>query len=220
MDHPIIETNDGSHTLYSRAVKEHYHSTFGAIAEAKHIFVNKGFNAVEKDRLSIFEMGFGTGLNCFLTFIESLKKGKKVSYHAIEKYPVAYNIIEKINYPMLIDHNYKDVFYDLHKIKWDNPTLICKSFKLKKTQGDILTYDFTDYYDIIYYDAFSPVVQPELWEEKIFKAIYNHLHDHGFIITYSVKGIVKNKLKKCGFSLEKLAGPPNGKREILRALKK
>lgn len=216
----IVNTDDGSHTLYQNDIDEHYHSTFGAFTESRHIFIEQGLKAVNKRGIHVFEMGFGTGLNCLLSYIEAEKSNKKVMYHTIENHPLDIENALQLNYSSLLGKQAAKVFHNLHTAKWDTDIQMSDFFNIRKINQDINDYTFDDTYDIVYYDAFSPKAQPEVWQYSIFRRIYEHLNDHGFIITYCVKGEVKALLVKCGFHLQKLPGPPKGKREILKAIKK
>jgi len=216
--HKIITTIDKSTTLYSEKFDEHYHSTFGAINESTHIFINEGLLYSKLKTVNIFEVGFGTGLNAFLTYIQSQKLNIEVNYTCIEKYPIDLQIANQLNYPNLISPQNKNVFELLHSCKWEENILINNSFNFKKVLKDFTEFEFSDKYDIIYFDAFAPEKQPELWRLEIFKKIYDALNNQGILTTYSSKGIVKNNLREAGFSVKRLKGP-EGKRHILRAEK-
>ena len=208
----IVETDDTSTTLFSEKYGEHYHSTFGAQNESQHIFIEAGFKQIQKTEVSIFEMGFGTGLNAYLTLKTAQELNKKVKYIGVEKYPVSKDLIQKLSFA-----NNK-TFLDIHKADWEKKIQISKHFELLKQKTDLLKYSHKEFYDLVYFDAFSPEAQPYLWSEDIFRELYNHMNKGAILTTYSVKGIVKRALKSVGFEIEKLAGP-TGKREILRAKK-
>jgi len=208
----IVETDDTSTTLFSEKYGEHYHSTFGAQNESQHIFIEAGFKQIQKTEVSIFEMGFGTGLNAYLTLKTAQELNKKVKYIGVEKYPVSKDLIQKLSFA-----NDK-TFLNIHKADWEKEIQINKHFELLKQKTDLLKYNHKEFYDLVYFDAFSPEAQPYLWSEDIFRELYNHMNKGAILTTYSVKGIVKRALKSVGFEIEKLAGP-TGKREILRAKK-
>lgn len=212
-------TEDGSHTLYLPAIDECYHSTHGAVQESKHIFVENGLMSVDKETINILEIGFGTGLNAFLTLIEAEKHTKKIKYTAIELYPVDINKVLSLNYPALVEGNKKRFeFEKLHQTTWGQWVELSPNFSIKKIKKDLLRFISEDTYDVVYFDAFSPDKQPEMWTERVFQNLYQHVEQNGVLVTYSCKGIVKRALKVAGFTVEKLPGPV-GKREILKAIK-
>ncbi len=214
----IIKTNDGSNTLFSGKFKEHYHSTYGARSESIHVFIETGLNYCQLKSIKIFEVGFGTGLNTILTYIESIKRNLRVEYTAIELFPVSLEIINQLNYTEFLSANQKDVYSKLHTCKWDENVKISSNFTFRKTNSDFNNYVFSNKYDIIYFDAFAPDKQPKMWSAENFAKIYETLNNQGILTTYSSKGIVKNNLRSAGFKVSRLPGPI-GKRHILRAEK-
>lgn len=218
---PVI-TADGSHTLYVPELKEHYHSTYGAISESLHVFIESGFRKVisEKDTLSILEVGFGTGLNAFLTWIEAEAEKKKVFYTSIESDPVEESVWSVLNYPdYFCSTDYRAVFRKLHYSDWDREEVISYFFTLLKLRMKIEDYHHPDKkFDLVYHDAFGPEVQPELWTKDILVKLFNSMAPDGILVTYSSKGSVRRTMKEAGFSVEKLPGPA-GKRHITRAIK-
>jgi len=218
----FVISEDGSHTLFVPELKEHYHSTHGAINESKHVFINAGLHkALEgKQKINILELGFGTGLNALLTFVEVKQKDCFVNYTSYETYPLEEAIYSKLNYPDLISGNVKDVFLQMHKASWNKEFHISENFVLNKINDKIENLsEKSEKYDLIYFDAFAPDIQKELWTEELFNKIFNVMNPGGILVTYSAKGIVKRALKSAGFVLENLPGPI-GKREITRAVKK
>jgi len=218
----FVITEDGSHTLFVPELNEHYHSTHGAINESMHVFINAGLRKAlkKKQNLNILELGFGTGLNAILTFAEINQKDCFVNYTSYEAYPLVEEIFSKLNYPDLISGNVKDVFLQMHKAPWNNEFQVSEKFILNKINDKIENYsEKSEKFDLIYFDAFAPDIQPELWTEELFKKIYNATNQGGILVTYSAKGTVKRALKTAGFELENLPGPV-GKREITRAVKK
>ncbi len=206
---PII-TLDKSHTLFNEQIGEHYHSTFGAIQESEHIFNNKS-------DINILEIGFGTGLNALLTLKFARGHNLKTNYHGIEAFPISIEQAMMLNYPELIGIE-QDVFIKMHESGEENKA-ISRSFVLKKSLIKLEDTKLPEnFFDLVYFDAFSPDSQPELWTEEIFQKIYDSMRTDSILTTYSCKGIVKRALKSAGFQIEKLPGPP-GKREFLRALK-
>ena len=214
----IIKTNDGSNTLFSGKFKEHYHSTYGARSESIHVFIETGLNYCQLKSIKIFEVGFGTGLNTILTYIESIKRNLRVEYTAIELFPVSLEIINQLNYTEFLSANQKDVYSKLHTCKWDENVKISSNFTFRKTNSDFNNYVFSNKYDIIYFDAFAPDKQPKMWSAENFAKIYETLNNQGILTTYSSKGIVKHNLRSAGFKVSRLPGPI-GKRHILRAEK-
>ena len=215
----LIITKDGSHSLFVPELNEIYHSTNGAIQESNHIFIQSGLAQIAKKEISILEIGFGTGLNAFLTLSYALKNNLKINYFTIEKYPVEKNIVEKLNYVELIDPAQKDTFQLLHNGAWNNSIKINQNFTFIKYQIDLNLFAPYFSYDVIFFDAFAPDVQPELWTKENFMKLYKNLNQGGNLTTYSAKGEVKRNLEACGFFVERIPGPP-GKREIIRATKK
>lgn len=215
----IILTDDSSNTLYSETFKEHYHSTNGAINESMHVFIQSGLHYLTLKSVNILEVGFGTGLNAFLTFVNAQELNIDVNYTTIEQYPVDIEIINKLNYTNLISEENQEVFQLIHACPWNEEIQIGSSFKITKELIDLKKYEFPrNYFNLIYFDAFSPETQPELWTQSVFTELYLSLKKRGILTTYSSKGIVKNNLREAGFSVKRLKGPI-GKRHILRATK-
>ena len=218
----IVQTADGSDTLFVPELNEHYHSTFGAIRESRYIFIEHGFNAIgpDEDPVFIFEVGFGTGLNALLTNLTAKAQRREVRYTAIEKYPLEKEVWGQFNYPQLIQkQDSSKAFWKIHESPWGVPTEIDDGFILTKIRADILKpIQLEENFNVIYFDAFGPDVQPDLWSEEMFQNMNRLLKPGGIFVTYSCKGEVKRNLKAAGFEIEKLPGPP-GKREILRARK-
>ncbi|WP_321515334.1 tRNA (5-methylaminomethyl-2-thiouridine)(34)-methyltransferase MnmD [Marinifilum fragile] len=209
-------TEDGSHTFYMPDLDEHYHSTHGARQESMHIFINAGFHFSQQDPLHILEIGFGTGLNCFLTVTEAEKQKRKVIYHSIELYPLEKELIENLNYAEQTNMEASEMFQKLHSCEWNTDVQINENFTLHKLQGDLIEYNFPSKYDLVYFDAFAPDVQPELWSQSVFEKIYQASNSEAILTTYCTKGIVKRALRASGFQVKRLPGPP-GKRQMLRA---
>lgn len=204
--------------MYSENFKETYHSVNGAITESMHVFINAGLRACSKNPLRVFEAGFGTGLNALLTLAEAQKQQIHIEYQSIELYPLDQNLYQSLDYSSSLTVN-KDLFMALHIAPWNKKTEIFPGFDLKKIHADLMTVQLDDMFDVVYFDAFSPAVQPGLWTEEIFDKIYKQMNDGGILTTYCAKGIVRRILEKAGFKTERLPGPP-GKREMLRAIKR
>lgn len=223
MERKIIKTGDGSVTIHLPEWDEQYHSKHGAVQEAKHVFLKMGLhhwlasNATRS--LKILEIGFGTGLNAFLTMLEAERMQLDVDYHGVEAYPVAQDEIELLNYPESVNAtNAKASFQKMHSIAWEQPTSITDRFVLCKVNKKFEQIDAANLFDLIYFDAFGARVQPELWGEDIFSSMYKALRTNGVLVTYAAKGSVRRAMISAGFQVEKLPGPP-GKREMLRAVK-
>jgi len=214
----LLITEDGSHTLFVPEIDECYHSSHGAIQESRHIFIEAGLKKCFKKEINILEIGFGTGLNAFLALIEGERAGKKINYTAIEKYPVKLEKIQALNYVNQIDTNKKMFFENLHNSAWEAEVEIIPNFSLIKIECDFTSYKFDSQYDVIFFDAFSPEKQAEMWTEEQFLKIYTHCNPGAIFTTYCAKGVVRRALQQVGFEVERLVGPP-GKREILRATK-
>ena len=219
-------TADGSHTLYVEALDETYHSKHGAIQEAVHVFIEAGLKHLDKTQINVLEIGFGTGLNAFLTLLEAEKtyfdklSMTKINYTGIEAFPLEQEIIEELNYTAELKSTDKEkqLFKQLHKVEWEGHQKITDNFSLNKTKVELNQFETSEQFDVIYFDAFGPRVQPEMWTETIFKNLYSCLADGGILVTYCAKGSVKRTLKAVGFEVESLPGPP-GTREMTRAIK-
>jgi tRNA U34 5-methylaminomethyl-2-thiouridine-forming methyltransferase MnmC len=215
----FVVTGDGSHTLYNPHLNEHYHSVHGAIQESKHVFINAGLNYNIQSDLVIFEVGFGTGLNAFLTLMESNSRQLNIVYYAIEKFPIDLDTAQKLNFIDCIAPFVNTDFINLHRAPWNQPVLFGSHFTLYKISADFTTFEFSDEpeFDLVYFDAFSPQIQPELWTVEVFRKIRYQMRSKAILTTYCAKGEVKRNLKTAGFTIENLPGPP-GKREMTRAV--
>jgi tRNA U34 5-methylaminomethyl-2-thiouridine-forming methyltransferase MnmC len=214
----LVVTSDGSHTIYVPELDEHYHSIHGAVQESEYIFINCGYKFSKANPLNIFEAGFGTGLNAFLTLLECVKDERSVNYTSIEKYPLGNDIVEKLNYNRLKGKEAGDYFKLIHSAEWNKMTPVSKNFSLLKIHDDLVSFKPVGEFDLIYFDAFGPDKQPDVWTREIFMKISSITAKGGIFVTYSAKGEVKRKLKACGFEVTLLPGPP-GKRQIIRAIK-
>jgi tRNA U34 5-methylaminomethyl-2-thiouridine-forming methyltransferase MnmC len=211
-------TSDGSHTIYVPELDEHYHSIHGAVQESNFIFINQGFDRSNADPLNIFEVGFGTGLNALLTALKSESGSREVNYTAIEKYPLDETILRSLNHHQYSRIAGKVLSARIHSAPWDTWIHICKNFNLRKINGDMTSWPLSGKFDLIYFDAFGPDKQPEMWTKEMFTSIAAATEKNGALVTYSAKGEVKRSLKACGFEVTLLPGPP-GKRQIIRAVK-
>jgi tRNA U34 5-methylaminomethyl-2-thiouridine-forming methyltransferase MnmC len=217
----IILTSDGSHTLSVHEINETYHSVYGAISEAEHVYLNSGYKYLKGlPAICVLEIGFGTGLNCLLTALEAERAKVMTHYYALEKFPLPENIISKLNYPDLTGEKGKKLFGKIHASPWNSEVNISSYFELKKTEADALTFDWTDIpgIDLIYFDAFGPDKQPEIWNSQLFRMIFKKMHLNAVFVTYCAKGSVRRELERTGLMMERLPGPA-GKREMLRGIK-
>ncbi|REE24744.1 tRNA U34 5-methylaminomethyl-2-thiouridine-forming methyltransferase MnmC [Winogradskyella pacifica] len=229
MKRHIITTSDGSKTIQIEEWNEQYHSIHGAIQEANHVFMKHGLHFYNdtydtesnspSSVLSILEIGFGTGLNAFLTLVEAEKLKLNINYIGVEAYPVQLDEIKQLNYIELISEEHDTVFEKLHETPWEESCQITSNFELEKQEKFFKDIDAKDQFNIIYFDAFGARVQPDLWTEDIFKIMFNALKENGVLVTYSAKGSVRRAMQAVGFIVERLPGPP-GKREMLRAIKR
>ena len=214
----LIKTGDGSHTILNTILNEPYHSMFGAISESSHIYIDNGLKFLAfRDMITVFEMGFGTGLNALLSLKFSIENNMSVSYVAIENHPLPLEMVKALNYPELTGIS-SETFLMLHcnKGRKENITS-CFSFCL--ITGDIAHYPYPDNtLSLIYYDAFDPEKQKELWTEDVFSKLHRSMRQGGVLTTYSAKGSIKRICKRVGFTVELVPGPP-GKREFIRAIK-
>ena len=219
MKREIIITDDGSTTIRIPDWDENYHSTHGAIQEAKHVFIKNGLDLFQKqDAISILEIGFGTGLNAFITFLETINK-EKVNYVGVEAYPISQEEIAQMNYVSELDSEmYQEIFDKMHSCDWEKQETISENFHLTKRKQFFQDIEDKNQFDLIYFDAFGFPLQPELWSEVIFKKMYDALLPKGTLVTYACRSSIKNAMLSVGFSIEKLPGAP-GKREMLRATK-
>lgn len=215
----IVITSDGSHTLYVPELNEHYHSIHGAVQESLFIYIKNGFDACKADPAEILEIGFGTGLNAFLTAIRSREGKRRVTYTTVEKYPLPENITDSLNYHTYTGEDNRELFRLIHRARWNSDVNIFNNFTLRKIKADVTQFLPEGTFDLIYFDAFGPDKQPEMWSEDVFKRIASLTREKGILVTYSAKGQVKRNLRGCGFDVSLLPGPA-GKRQIIRADKK
>ncbi len=214
---PVIETTaDGSHTLFVPEMNEHYHSVNGARQESVHVFIEAGLRQSASNDISLLEIGFGTGLNAYLSLIEAAEKGIRVHYTTLELYPLQQDIIEKLNYGKLISEEHAGLFDQLHRANWDEEVSITPFFTLCKVKADLCNYTFVRNFDVVFFDAFAPDKQPEMWNPAHFEQIFSHCNPGAIFTTYCAKGTVRRALLAAGFDVERIPGPP-GKRQMLRA---
>ena len=218
----FLTTEDSSHTLYSERFKATYHSTRGAISESKHVFIQNGLEFYHKqnqsDDISILEIGFGTGLNAFMTYLYAKEKALKINYHGIEAYPVSLSEASQLNYTNEFSETDKFSFNQMHQQDWNRAGQVSSLFTLTKHLCLLEGFNSQQKFDLIYFDAFSPSEQPELWSEEIFKKMYDSLNKNGVLVTYCAQGQMKRNMKQVGFKVQSLPGAL-GKREMTRGLK-
>jgi len=215
----IITTDDGSVTIYLPEMQETYHSKFGAIQEANHVFIQNGLHLKQGQPIAVLEIGFGTGLNAFITFLESVKSNHVINYTGVEAYPVEPQHSALLNYVTQMEAtHYLDAFNRMHSSPWNAEIALNDNFKLTKRKQFFEDIDDVNAYDLIYFDAFGYPSQPHLWSEAIFAKMYAALRPGGILVTYACRSVIKNNMKAVGFTTTKLPGPP-GKREMLRAVK-
>jgi tRNA U34 5-methylaminomethyl-2-thiouridine-forming methyltransferase MnmC len=215
MKKELIITKDGSHSLFVPDLNENYHSVHGSISEAIHVFINSGLLSHPKKKINILEIGFGTGLNTLLT-LENIKN-RKIHYTSLEPYPISSEIYNKLNFHTVTNSN-SETFLKLHTSDWEEEVFISENFTLYKTQKKIQNFISEKKFDIIYFDAFSPEKQTEMWTTEVFEKCFDLLNKDGFLVTYCAKGIFRRTLKSVGFEVISLDGPP-GKRQMTRANK-
>lgn len=213
----IKESADGSTTFYRPDINEHYHSVHGAIQESEHVYIEAGLKTVVVSPLSVLEVGFGSGLNAFLTLLH--KPEGKLTYHSIEKFPLPDELVKSINYPDCVGVEGADrLFYLLHEVPWEVESCIKEDFFLTKFKMDLLDFSSCNSYDLVYFDAFAPEKQPELWSNKVFEMLFLAIKPGGVLTTYCAKGVVRRAMIAAGFFVERIPGPP-GKRQMIRAHK-
>lgn len=213
----FIVTKDGSHTLWNEDLDETYHSRHGAVQEALHVFIETGLKHVlkERDEISILEVGFGTGLNAWLTLQELTELNKKAKYTGMEPYPVPAAIFSELNYT---DKGGADLFEQIHSFKWEEWNEDPSGNQIIKMQVSLEDFQTEEKFDLIYFDAFGPNSQPSMWQPELLEKCADLLAPGGVFVTYCCKGQVRRDLQSAGLRMEKLPGPP-GKREMLRGTK-
>jgi tRNA U34 5-methylaminomethyl-2-thiouridine-forming methyltransferase MnmC len=215
----IIQTKDGSTTIHLPDWDESYHSKHGAIQEAYHVFIKNGLSLFPEKSVSVLEIGFGTGLNAFITFLESRNFSQTIDYVGIEAYPISAEEVLQMNYVSELKAETKRKYFEkIHESSWEEKNVIDSHFELTKRKQFFDEITDQNKYDLIYFDAFGYRVQPELWSTQIFRKMYESLKLNGVLVTYAARSVIKRSMIEVGFTVEKLPGAP-GKREMFRARK-
>lgn len=217
----IIVSGDGSHTLVRRDMDETYHSTKGAITESKYVFLKEGLHHfADQKEVSILEVGFGTGLNAFLTYLDAKTSGQQIFYQTLEPIALGKDIYEHLNYPAECDaEEERDIFLKLHECDWHEKIQITENFSISKVRSPLENYVAArSQFDVVYFDAFAPSRQPEVWSRRNLKKVYAVLKKGGILTTYCSQGEFRRDLEKVGFDVAKIPGPP-GKREMIKGVK-
>ncbi|MCV9388192.1 tRNA (5-methylaminomethyl-2-thiouridine)(34)-methyltransferase MnmD [Reichenbachiella ulvae] len=218
----IFETRDGSHSLLLPEMNETYHSTHGAVTESLYVFIDKGLKHLLKEQpalkeVNILEVGFGTGLNAWLTAVEAANLGIKVNFVTLEKFPLEKEIWSQLNYAQ--SESDQKLFKSVHEAKWNSMEKVSQNFSIQKLETDIFEFKPEDMsFDLVYFDAFAPSKQPEMWQPEVLEKMYNALKKSGVFVTYCAQGQFKRDFKSAGFVAEELEGPP-GKKEMTRGKK-
>ena len=223
VERKIIITEDGSHSIAIPGSNVTYHSIHGAVQESKHVFIDAGLkywlNQFADKQVKIFEAGFGTGLNALLTAIEVEKSKISVYYVALEPFPISVEEALSLNYcEQLKRKDLQEDFIRMHECRWNKSFAVTENVLMHKSKYTLQEFGDTTKFDIIYYDAFAPAAQAELWTKEIFQKLFGLLKPNGALVTYCSKGDVRRAMMAAGFTVKKLPGPP-GKREMLRAMK-
>ncbi|SDQ56395.1 tRNA (5-methylaminomethyl-2-thiouridine)(34)-methyltransferase MnmD [Flagellimonas zhangzhouensis] len=219
MKRKIIVTGDGSKTIQIEDWNEQYHSKHGAVQEAYHVFIKHGLQLFVNTEINLLEIGFGTGLNALITYLEAPKQNLKINYTGVEAYPVEMNEVAQLDYCQQLGAEELELeFEKMHQILWEESSPISDFFALHKQKRDFKEISDSNQYHLLYFDAFGARVQPDLWTEEIFGIMYTALQQGGVLVTYAAKGSVRRAMQAVGFTVERLPGPP-GKREMLRATK-
>lgn len=221
MNLKILETEDGSHSLYRSDIRESYHSLKGALQESEHVYIREGLDQVLKpsETFRVFELGFGTGLNALLACLRAEETQKSMHYHSLEAYPLDRDIWEKLNYPALMGND-DSLWNKLHASIWGEDVIIHSFFTLHKEQTSLEEAILgSETYDLVFYDAFAPSKQPELWTLEPLEKVTKAMKQGGLLVTYCAQGQFKRNLKALGMEVQTLKGPP-GKKEMVRAIKR
>jgi len=214
----IITTKDGSKTIFVPELNETYHSVHGALQEALHVFIKNGIELVNKEQIHVLEVGFGTGLNAILACEYAAQQQKNIHYIGLEKYPLSEEITKELGYDLFLSEEGKRNFSIMHQTEWEQATQLHPFFQFEKKHTSIHTFETSHLFDLIFFDAFAPEKQPDMWTETVFEQLFSMLNPSGIITTYCAKGKFKRTLKAVGFEVKASLGPP-GKREMTIGIK-
>ena len=219
----IIVTEDGSHSLYHEGFNETYHSFHGAVQESRHVFLKEGLDYLNAHfnpkTIRVLEVGFGTGLNAILTSEWALKTQINIEYTTLEPFPLSKEVYQALNYHEFFeDETVKDRFLELHHAAWENEFHHNEFFSIVKTESKLQDFQTNLCFDIVFFDAFAPSKQSEMWDLKVIEKTASLLDSNGVFVTYCAKGQLKRDLKSAGLMVETLPGPP-GKKEMVRGVK-
>jgi len=217
----LIKTSDGSHTIRHTELNETYHSTHGAIQESNHVYIQQGLHYFidrhQPRSIRILEIGFGTGLNALLTMIDNKAHEIKRAYHTVEAFPLTDNILSQLNYPVQLGKEAELGFSKLHKAPWNEDIEVGNNFTIHKIHADIRSLKLSaEPYDLVYFDAFAPKIQPEIWEKPVLTTVIGVMSNQGILVTYCASGQFKRDLRSLNMQVEEVPGPP-GKRVMTRA---
>jgi tRNA U34 5-methylaminomethyl-2-thiouridine-forming methyltransferase MnmC len=215
----LLLSEDGSSTLLSNNYGVTYHSRHGALQESEHVFIKSGLDFIKEDKneIHIFEMGFGTGLNAYLSLLYALRNNLNIQYTSFELHPLPRDLVKQLNYTELLPEH-ANLFQLIHDIDWNKMQKLHPNFSINKVERNILDFSYEETFDVIFYDAFAPETQGKLWEAPIMEKMYQSLKNDGVLVTYCAKGVFKRTLKAIGFEVQSIPGPP-GKREMTRAVR-
>ena len=220
MKKEILLTQDGSYTVAIPEMNVTYHSIRGALQESIHIYIQSGLQyalpKVAIETISVFEMGFGTGLNALLTMQEAIRLKRRINYYAVELFPLTIEEAKALKQDDQLGTG--NLAMQLHEAPWEEEVMINEYFSLYKTNQSLLDLSLNIQFDVVYFDAFAPNDQPELWTEAVFANLFNNLNNNGVLVTYSCKGTVRRIMQAVGFIVNKIPGPI-GKAEIVRAIR-
>ena len=218
--HQLIQSEDGSHTIYLPELNETYHSTHGALQESRHVFIKYGLEEIAKNNktITVFEVGFGTGLNALLTLQAAQQLGLTINYHTLEPYPLSEELVKGLNYPSFFEPELQKLFYRMHSVAFEEMIELTANFNFTKYKTTLQDFNTALKADVVYFDAFAPNKQPEVWSYSNLQKVYSLLRLEGILVSYCARGQFKRDLKALGLQVEALPGPP-GKKEMTRGRK-
>jgi len=209
-----IKTGDGSHTLYHPLLDETYHSSHGALTESKHVFIQNGLTYwiekyPEKRLVRVLEVGLGTGLNAVLALQKALEWKRPVHYTALEPYPLPVKLIQQLNYHEFLAPQEVSLLMSMHEAEWGKGVQLATNFTLRKIKQPLEKFSpAASSYDVVFFDAFAPSRQPELWQEEALTALVQGMICGAVLVTYSAQGNFRRTLASLGLSVDRIPGPP------------